>query len=764
MEKAIGIDLGTTYSVMAVVDKHLKIIQNIEAEDLTRSVVGIRKGELVSGKSAYAFLAKGEPKDIIVSIKRIIGREFSDPELQKWKEKVKYKIKIPDGATEKSVAVVLGDKEYLPEEISAEILKKLKKDAEERGSKINKAVITVPAYFTDKQKDATRRAGYLAGLQVLRILPEPTASAISYKVDELEPGESKTILVYDLGGGTFDVALLQIAGGTFIELGIGGDMWLGGDDFDDKIMQYVLRQVAVKYGLQSSNELLSDIGIPDSKDRLIAEFKLKEECRKAKEELSTVQKTDISIPSWTKDRNGNIIDMETEVSRSDFENLIEKEIDRSIDIVKRVIEEAKYEINQIDNILLVGGSSLIPLVKKKLENLFSEAKIILHTRPMLCVAEGAALLANRLIQADKVECPHCNKEIDSEVENCPNCQKEINLINPPVTMYNMSLGIETKDESFCEIMPKGNYYPAGPFPRTFYTQENQNIILAPLKQRNHINKTETVYGVLWLIIPKDKKIAKDTPVEIVTNIDKDGIINVNAKFLDGSGLKAGKAIGGKDQECLECIYKVEQMMRGKDTKLGDSDKNKIQEKLVKIMHEFADGNIEEAKKIEKEIKEIIDNATEGKQSHEKYINLVNYSEYILKRYHVLLDPEFTYNTQKLAEKLKEYIENDDIANAEKIFVDLDKITDEIPKSITFIDWVARAGWMKEQDDPVLSNELDNDVQILIDLYKNNKHQEFEAKVNAIVPKVEEIYKNKAGSSTIKTVDPNWLLRSKKSDY
>ena len=762
MEKAIGIDLGTTYSVMAIVDKHLKVLQNREAEDLTRSVVGIRKGELVTGNTAYKFMAKGEPKDIIVSIKRIIGRGFSDSNVQRWKNKVKYKIKVPEGATDKSVAVLLGEKEYLPEEISAEILKKLKNDAGERGYKIDKAVITVPAYFNDKQKDATRRAGYLAGLQVLRILPEPTASAISYKVDELEAGESRAVLVYDLGGGTFDIALLQITGGTFIELGIGGDMWLGGDDFDEKLMQFVLKQAALKQGLENSIELFNNVNV---QDRFMAEFSLKEACRKAKEELSTVQKTDITIPSWARDVKGNVIDIEVDVDRSDFEGLIGKDIDRSIEIIKRVLQEAKYEIDQVDNILLVGGSSLIPLVRKKLSDAFSESKILLHTRPMLCVAEGAAILANRLVQADKVECPHCGKEMASEVENCPHCQKEVNLINPPVTMYNMSLGIETADESFCEIMPKGNYYPAGPFSKTFFTEDNQHIIFVPVKQRNHIDNTETVLTACWIIIPKENKVSKDAPVKVIMNIDQDGILKVAAEFLDGSGLTASRPSDGKNQECLEYLYRIERMMREKDTKLNDSDKYKVQEKVVKIMHAFAGGKIEEVKEIENEIKQIIDKNEGGNKLQEKHVNLVNYSEYILKRYHVLLDPELTYGIQKLVEKLKEYTESEDADNAEKTFLELDKVTDNIPKNINFIDWVARAGWLIEQDDPVMANELDNYAQMLVDLCKHNKYQEFETKANEIMHRVEEIYKNKSGAGQQdKIIDANLLLRSKKSNY
>jgi len=419
----------------------------------------------------------------------------------------------------------------------------------------------------------------------------------------------------------------------------------------------------------------------------------------------------------------------------------------------------------VGNILLVGGSSLIPLVRKKLSDAFSESKILLHTRPMLCVAEGAAILANRLVQADKVECPHCGKEMASEVENCPHCQKEVNLINPPVTMYNMSLGIETADESFCEIMPKGNYYPAGPFSKTFFTEENQHIIFVPVKQFNHIDSVEAVLGAFWLIILKDKKVGKDTPVEVIMNIDQDGIVSVTAKFLDGSGLSASKSIGGKDQECLEYIYKVEKMIREKETKLGNAEKHQVQEKLIKIMQEFAGGNIEEVKKIEGDIKQIIDKNQGGNKSQEKHVNLVNYSEYILKRYHVLLDPELTYSIQKLVEKLKEYTESEDADNAEKTFLELDKVTDNIPKNINFIDWVARAGWLVEPDDPVLANELDNYAQMLVDLCKHNKYQEFETKANEIMHQVEEIYKNKSeAGQQDKIVDANLLLRSKKSNY
>ncbi len=758
MEKVLGIDLGTTYSVMAIYDKHVKIIQN-ETDDLTRSVVGIREGKKIVGNRAYELLAKGKPENIIVSIKRIIGREFSDPKLQEWKKKKKpkYQIKVPNGATDKSIAVILGDKEYLPEEISAEILKKLKEEAEKRGYEINKAVITVPAYFNDKQKDATRKAAYLAGLKVSRILPEPTASAISYKIDALEPGESKTILVYDLGGGTFDVCLLQITGGTFIELGIGGDMWFGGDDLDDKLMQFVLKQTATKCGMQNEIELLNSLNLQDGS---AADFLLKEACRKAKEELSSMPDAYVDKPVWCKDKNNNIIDVDIRIDRADFEALIEGEMEKTIDIIKRVVDEAKYDIDQIDNVLLVGGSSLIPLVRKKLAELFDDSIILLHTRPMLSVAEGAAILANRLAQVDRIECPHCGKEIIGELEECPHCQEEVNIISPPVSKLPMSYGIQTKDEPFSEIIPKEQYYPTGIYKKIYETEENQHVIIIPIKNFDYLDETETGLSAMWMLIPKDRAVSKGTRVRVSMQIDGDGISSFSAELLDGSGLIARKIRGGRDQEIVEYIEKVGPVIREKEANLSEDEKYQVQELFVKVLDALAEGNIDEAKKLEGRIKKIIGNQDEDRALQEKHTILISYSEYILGRYHALLDPELTFNIQKLVEKLKEAVEDKDWDNAEKIFADLDEFTDKTPETVNFIDWIARASWLVEEE-PVLANELDNYAQMLIDLCKNYESEKFNSKVDEITPKVKEIYKRK-GELSSKSV-PIGLLKDK-SNY
>lgn len=238
MKKAIGIDLGTTNSVMAFKTKTTEVIRNSEGEELTRSCVALYNDQLIVGKNAFSVL-KRKTEDVILSIKRLMGATSQSETVEKMIQETKspfgyyrYGITEYKGGTSGSIAVVIGGKQYTPEQISAEILKKLKRDFEEKEGEVSHAVITVPAYFTEKQKNATRIAANYAGLKVSRLLAEPTAAAIAYGVDSLRPGEAKTVLIYDFGGGTFDLSILNIVDGQYLEMATGGDRWLGGDDLD----------------------------------------------------------------------------------------------------------------------------------------------------------------------------------------------------------------------------------------------------------------------------------------------------------------------------------------------------------------------------------------------------------------------------------------------------------------------------------------------------------------------------------------------------
>lgn len=263
MKKAIGIDLGTTNSVVAFKDTEVKILRSKENEELVRSCVSLIKDEIFVGKTAYNTGLKRNPENTVLSVKRLMGGAWKDKMVQDMisnKKYYKFGITKLQGGTDDAVAVLLGGKQYSPEQISAEILKKLKRDAEEKlGDEVTHAVITVPAYFTEKQKNATKIAAQLAGLKVQKLLAEPTAAAIAYGVDNLKVGDSKTVLIYDFGGGTFDLSVLNIVDGQYMEAGTGGDRWLGGDDIDKKLQELIFKKVESEYNISNLEDLIESL-------------------------------------------------------------------------------------------------------------------------------------------------------------------------------------------------------------------------------------------------------------------------------------------------------------------------------------------------------------------------------------------------------------------------------------------------------------------------------------------------------------------------
>lgn len=398
MKNKIGIDLGTTNSVVAFKDTAVKIIRN-QNEELTRSCVGLRAGEFLIGRSAYLLLT-ADPINTILSVKRLMGGAIEDEGVQKMisSDYYIYGITSLKGGTDNAVAVVLGGKQYTPEQISAEILKKLKEVAEEYlGGEVSHAVITVPAYFTEKQKNATRVAAQLAGLKVQKILAEPTAAAIAYGVDNMKPGDAKTVMIYDFGGGTFDLSILNIVDGQYMEAGTGGDRWLGGDDIDRALQDLILRKISEQYNLSNVKALIAKL--PDRK-RIQFEGQFRYKTEEVKIQLSASKTSNIIMDGF-EDENGDWVDFDIVITRGEFEELITPFIQRSIELISNLLKEVGYDITMIDSILLVGGTSCIPLVKQMLSDKFGANKIKISEKPMLAVAEGAAILAHRL--ADEFE-------------------------------------------------------------------------------------------------------------------------------------------------------------------------------------------------------------------------------------------------------------------------------------------------------------------------------------------------------------------------
>jgi len=378
MGKIIGIDLGTTNSVVAVMEGgDPMVIPNAEGSRITPSVVAVnpKNGERMVGQVAKR-QAVVNAKNTIFSIKRFMGRKFNDPEVQRALKLVPYEVReAPNG----DIKVVMGDREYTPPEISAMILQKLKADAESYlGEPVTQAVITVPAYFNDTQRQATKDAGRIAGLEVLRIINEPTASSLAYG---LERKEDEHIAVYDLGGGTFDISIIDVSEGVFEVQSTNGDTLLGGDDFDERIIQYLAEEFQKENGIDLRN---------DSQ----ALQRLKEAAEKAKIELSTTMQTEINLPYITADASGPKHLVLT-LTRAKFEQLTDNLIQKSLEPVQDALKDAKMSTSNIQEIVLVGGQTRMPAVQASVKKLFNKEP---HkgVNPDEVVAIGAAIQAGVL--------------------------------------------------------------------------------------------------------------------------------------------------------------------------------------------------------------------------------------------------------------------------------------------------------------------------------------------------------------------------------
>ena len=377
MGKIIGIDLGTTNSVVAVMEGgEPTVISSAEGERLVPSVVAVNKNhERLIGRVARN-QAVVNPENTIFSIKRFMGRKFKDPEVQRALSRVPYKVaEAPNG----DVRVYLDGKEYSPPEVSAMILGKLRSDAEGYlGAAVTQAVITVPAYFNDAQRNATKDAGKIAGLEVLRIINEPTASSLAYGLDKKK---DETIAVYDLGGGTFDISILDVGDGVFQVRSTSGDTFLGGDDFDQRVLDFL------------ASEFQSQSGIDLRKDRQALQ-RLKEAAEKAKIELSTLMQTEINLPYITADASGPK-HLVMPFTRAKLEQLTQDLIERSLDPVRQALKDASVETSQINEVVLVGGMTRMPAVQEAVRKLFNKEP---HkgVNPDEVVAIGAAIQAGVL--------------------------------------------------------------------------------------------------------------------------------------------------------------------------------------------------------------------------------------------------------------------------------------------------------------------------------------------------------------------------------
>jgi molecular chaperone DnaK len=565
MKKSIGIDLGTTNSAAAIKKARVEVLQNAEGEFITPSCVTVRKRlmrkpEFIVGRHALEWLRQ-EPENTITAVKRLIGRNYHDPEVQELIKNGRFRCPLSPHSTgtENSLAISAGGREFSPEEISAQILMKIKADAERAlGGEVDTAVITVPAYFNDKQKHATRAAAALAGLKVSRLLPEPTAAAISFGVDQMAGDEGKTVLVFDFGGGTLDLSLLAISGGQIIEIAKGGDMWLGGEDIDNLLVVHALRETAAREGMDDVRvrALIGHLE-PGQRSRLLAELKTAAE--KTKIALSDSPEACLAVLGLLIDEDGDPLNIEAEFSREQLEELMAPMLAAMLKLVRGLLAESHFTKELIDLVLLVGGSSRIPCVINALRQEFGPDKVLAHERPMLAVAEGAAILSCRLANAQ--ECPSCGKEAGQHDAACPHCQFDlaghavrhglVDIVHAAAHDYFIRL---ENGQRFL-LVRKNTPLPCSSTEMFQLVDAEQELV--HMRFYNVVNGREERIGDLWLGIDRDEiaaggQEAEEPPrVAVTLDIDESNLVSVRAALVGQPEVKVeGTLSRGKADERL----------------------------------------------------------------------------------------------------------------------------------------------------------------------------------------------------------------------
>lgn len=715
--KMVGIDLGTTNTVVAYMSgKDPEVLFNRDGKPLTRSAVSLRRSrrrrsdgedELLVGNPAVRNLPMA-PEDTIISIKRLMGIGFDHPEAGRVNKNFAYRVVKPSGGTEDAVRVVIGDKEYAPEDISAMILRAVKEDAEERlGEEVTHAVITVPAYFDQSQKAATLKAGIKAGLRVLKLLDEPTAAAIAYGMDEKDSGEWKYAVVYDLGGGTFDVSVLMWGGVAFVPMNIEGDMWLGGDNFDQEIIDFVKQRVVEEYGID-----------PSSNMRFMG--KLKIAAQEAKESLSYQDSTEIIIDNLLMDENNMPIDVFVDITREQYEDMIRPYVVRSIELVEKAIDNANLTLDDIHYILLAGNASMTPLVQEMVTEKFGEERLLKRKHPKHCVAEGAAIVAKVY---HSVHCPECGFANPLDAETCKKCGQVLNKLfcpecdtanEPGATVCancsqaldasgimdgfglpgisSRHYGIQYQGDEFAIFVRKNDPIPTtDKHTQTFQTRHpNQRMLYVPVfgGTDTEAASNNEKQGEAFAILPPG--LPSGTEVSISLWLDENEVFELSAELGDGTQLDPWIVKGDVDHKAIQTLETLENEIRGKEGDLSTADNKLIEESRERVFEDLKSGNFEDAAQEVEDLRQMLDAMGHGGGGgpvdalHQEAKALIQFTEFLTNEYRWLLGAQKCSDLKAQADGLNASLQSGDEGKIRREVEDLKNTLDNLPKVLQLL--------------------------------------------------------------------------------